>query len=153
LGAAELAAAIEEDIKILELPAELLHAEMERKERAREEIRAALDPPKTLAELQTPPTENVLGYDQHHNVNQNPANLAKSPVEILLEKFGQNRINAPGNLFWIPRLKHRLISDYYSEKEPFDRRGRTRRAFISVFDFDTQYKIGLQIMRKFGVLK
>src|ERR1700683_1098600 len=39
---------------------------------------AAFQPPKTLDELQQVPAENILGYEQHHIVNQNPANLAKN---------------------------------------------------------------------------
>ena len=46
-----------------------------------EQARSSLDPPKTLVELQTPPTENVFGYELHHIVEQNPSNIAKSPVE------------------------------------------------------------------------
>lgn len=34
------------------------------------QLKAALQAPKTLEELQQDPTENVLGYEQHHIVNQ-----------------------------------------------------------------------------------
>ena len=44
-------------------------------------LRASLDPPKTLDELQTPPTQNVLGYEVHHIVEQNPDNIAKTSAE------------------------------------------------------------------------
>ena len=43
-----------------------------------DQIRAAADPPKTFDELQQPPTDNLLGYQRHHSVEQNPDNVAKS---------------------------------------------------------------------------
>jgi hypothetical protein len=63
-------------------------------QKAIETTRASLDPPKTLLELQTPPTQNVLGYEVHHIVEQNDDNIAKSPLEAFIEKFGRNLIDS-----------------------------------------------------------
>ena len=53
-------------------------------DRAIAQTNAFFDPPKSREELQTPPTQNVLGYERHHIVEQNDANVAKTPVV----KFG-----------------------------------------------------------------
>ena len=121
--------------------------------RALEEALAADDPPKTLAELQAPPTQNVGGYDDHHMVQRNDGNIAKSPLELLIEKFGWNVINAPRNRVWIPRVKHRLITDWYNSTDPNDPRRRRRREVVSEMDYDAQYQDALATLRMFGVLQ
>jgi hypothetical protein len=50
-------------------------------QRITDQLYANFDPPKTLEELQVQPTENILGYDQHHIVEQNPANVEKRELE------------------------------------------------------------------------
>jgi len=42
------------------------------------QMRTSFDPPKTLQELQQTPTENILGYEQHHIVEQTPDNIKKA---------------------------------------------------------------------------
>ena len=108
LGASKIKDAIANTITQLEffefaLPSALIRL-------ALEQARAAADPPKTLSELQTQPTANASGYDVHHIVQQNSSNVAKSPAEFRVEKFGRNAIDAPSNTVWIPRLKHNLIT-------------------------------------------
>jgi hypothetical protein len=122
-------------------------------ERTVQQIRASLDPPKTLVDLQTPPTQNVQGYELHHIVEQNPANIEKSPIEIFIEKFGRNLIDSPSNLVWVPRLKHELITGYYNSLEPGNDQGRLHREVVSAMDFAAQREAGLDAMRRFGVLK
>jgi hypothetical protein len=95
------------------------------------------------------PIENILGYQQHHIVGQNPSNVAKREVE----KFGRAMIDDPSNLVWVPTLLHEQISNYYSEEDPDDPQGRTRRDVIGKMDFDQQRAIGLQQLREQGVLK
>ena len=112
------------------------------------QMRAAFDEPKTLEELQQGPIENILGYEQHHIVEQNPDNLAK----IIIAKFGQERLDDPSNLVWLSRFQHEDISAYYSSK-PFGSGGPTVREIISVFGYEQQREFGLSVMRKFGVLK
>jgi hypothetical protein len=121
-------------------------------ERVLAQLRASLDPPKTLAELQTPPTVNALGYERHHIVEQNPDNIAKSPI-IVVEKFGRAVIDDPSNIVWVPRLKHELITAYYNSSSGTDLARRLNRRVISDLDYDSQYAAGLDALRKFGVLR
>lgn len=118
--------------------------------RAIEQARASLDPPKTLVELQTPPTQNAHGYELHHIVEQNKDNIVKTPLELLLEKFGRNLIDSPSNLVWVPRLKHELITGYYNSKVDG---GLLRRQVVNQGDFASQREAGLQALRRFGVLQ
>jgi hypothetical protein len=120
-------------------------------QKAIETTRASLDPPKTLLELQTPPTQNVLGYEVHHIVEQNDDNIAKSPLEAFIEKFGRNLIDSPSNLVWVPRLKHEYITGFYNSK--VERDGPLRRQVVNAGDFETQREAGLEALRRFGVLK
>jgi hypothetical protein len=110
--------------------------------------RTFFDPPKTLEELQAPSDDN-FGYDNHHMVNQNDANIAKKE----LVKFGQAAIDAESNVVRIPRLKHWRITAWYNEKDPDDPEGRLRREVISEKSFDEQRKIGIERLRAVGVLK
>ena len=73
-------------------PSELLSGE----DRAIAQTNAYFDPPKTLEELQTPPTQNALGYERHHIVEQNDDNVEKEVVV----KFGRDEIDDPSNLVW-----------------------------------------------------
>jgi hypothetical protein len=104
----------------------------------------SLDPPKTLEELQARPTENVLGYDRHHIVEQNDYNLKKGAFE----KFGRERIEDSGNMVWVPRFKHEEITGEYNGK-PDGQATRTLREQIRELDFAGQRAKGLEIMRKF----
>ena len=122
-------------------------------ERVLAQLWASVDPPKTLAELQTPPTQNALGYERHHIVEQNPDNIAKSPIEIVIEKFGRAAVDDPGNIVWVPRYKHELITGYYNSKDDDDPADRLHRRVVNDMDYDSQYAAGLQALRKFGVLQ
>jgi hypothetical protein len=112
------------------------------------QLKAALQASKTLEELQQQPTENLLGYEQHHIVNQNDANLAK---DVFL-KFGSDLINDPSNVIWIPRLQHECVNAEYSSssKGPGS---PTVRDLTNKIDFAQQFEIGLRILRKCGALK
>jgi hypothetical protein len=122
-------------------------------QRALEEARASVDPPRTLSELQTQPTANASGYDLHHIVQQNSNNVAKSPAEFRVEKFGWNAIDAPSNTVWIPRLKHNLITAYYNGKAVEGSGARLRRQIVGDEDFASQYSDGLATLQMFGVLQ
>ena len=126
-------------------PSELLSGE----DRAIAQTNAYFDPPKTLEELQRPPTQNTLGYERHHGVEQNDDNVAK----IVFVKFGRAAIEDPSNSFYIPRLKHELISADYSRLVDKDSLGRTFREVVDELDFDQQRAIGLAMLRKYGILK
>ncbi len=118
-------------------------------DRAIAQTNAYFDPPKTLEQLQSRPTQNVLGYERHHIVEQNPANVAKK----LIEKFGQAILDDPSNLVWVPRLKHEDISAYYNETDDDDALKRRRRDVIGDYDLATQREIGLAELRKEGILQ
>ena len=122
--------------------------------RARADALASRDPPKTLVELQTPPTENVSAYDQHHLVQQNPSNVTKSPEDVRgIDKFGRNALDAPSNLVWLPRSKHQLITAYYNGIDTNDPLRRLRRQVVADMDFGTQREEALATLRRFGVLQ
>jgi len=112
------------------------------------QLKASLQPPKTLEELQQKPTENILGYEQHHIVEQNPSNIEKG----VIEKFGSARINDPSNLVWVPHFPHLEISADYSSV-PDNDGGPTRRERVKEWDFGQQREFGLSKLRKYGVLK
>jgi len=120
-----------------------------------EEDQANLDPPKSLEELQTLPTQNTLGYDHHHIVEQNPDNLAKDTAEAALQllKFGVDAIDDPSNLVWIPRLRHWEITGYYNSKDDDDPQRRLHRRVVNELDFAGQREAGLAALREYGVLK
>jgi len=105
-----------------------------------EQLKANFDPPKTLEELQTPPVENQLGYEQHHLVEQNPDNIQKdgSTSQPALEKFGEDAIQDPSNIVWVPRLKHEKITADYNSKDTNDPLGRLRRDVVNEMDFNPQ---------------
>jgi hypothetical protein len=150
-AASEIKDNFERDVALLEVfsPANMIQIAT----RTIEQARASLDPPKTLEELQKAPTQNALGYEVHHKVEQNPDNLRKSPVEVQVEKFGPDLIDAPNNLVWVPRLKHELITGYYNSLELGDPQRRLHRQVVNTGTFDEQSEAGLQALRRFGVLK
>ena len=138
---------IEAIVDLLDLP------ELDRGEQqVLDQLRASMDSPKTLEELQRPPTENTLGYQLHHVVEQIPANVAKSPIIDAIEKFGRAALDDPCNLVWASTFKHELISDYYNSKDEGDPT-RLRRQVVDDLDFAGQFAAGLAALRKFGVLK
>jgi hypothetical protein len=118
------------------------------KQRLIDQMITALNPPKILEELQARPTENVLGYDIHHIVEQNDYNVQKN----IVEKFGAERINGPDNVVWVPRFKHEDITAYYNSK-PSTGDASTFRQSIRNMDFEQERAEGLRILREYGVLK
>lgn len=148
LWSAPILKAIEATLEVMS-PSETNRGE----QRVLDQLHASLDPPKTLDELQTEPTENELGYERHHIVEQNPANVAKSPIEVVIEKFGWDAIDDPSNIVWIPRLKHELITAYYNSTDEDDPDERLHRQVVNDMDFNGQREAGLAALRKFGVLQ
>ncbi len=135
---------------ILEIVEKLGPSELnDGEDRAIDQTNAYFDPPKTLEELQTPPTQNVLGYEGHHNVEQNDDNIAKTT----LAKFGRPAIDDPSNIVYIPRLKHELITAEFNSKVDKDPQNRPLREIVDEMDFAQQRAIGLDMLRKYGILK
>ncbi len=112
------------------------------------QIKASLQPAKTLEELQQAPAENVDGYERHHIVEQNPGNLEKGNFA----KFGSELIDDESNVVWIPHFPHIEVTAEYNSV-PNDDGGPILRERINNLDFDQQREIGLSILRKYGVLK
>jgi hypothetical protein len=108
------------------------------------EIQADRDPPKTIEELQHAVTENSKpGYQDHHVVGQ-----------YFRGKFPDSRIDAPDNVVRIPTLKHREISSWYSRKNYYEPKfgGRTPRDYLEDKGWDEHYRVGLELLRRYGVL-
>ena len=112
------------------------------------QLKAALQAPKTLEELQQQPTENILGYEQHHIVGQNDDNIAKD----VFEKFGSQPIDDPSNIIWISRLQHECVSAAYSRNSAGPGSPLVRDV-INKLDFTGQREEGFRILRQCGVLK
>ena len=119
------------------------------------QLKANFDPPKTLEELQIPPTENQLGYEQHHLVEQNPDNLEKNALisEPAFEKFGEAAIQDPSNTVWVPRLKHEEITADYNSRDKDDPLGRLRRDVVNEMDFNAQRAAAMAKLREYGILQ
>ena len=108
-----------------------------------ESIRAYLDPPKTLKELQEGASTRKKGYDVYHIVEQTPAEQ---------DKFPRSMIDAPENRVRIPRYKHWEINGWYGR--PNDAFGnQSPREYLRGKDWDTRVRVGMQALIKYGVLK
>ena len=83
------------------------------------------------------------GYQDHHIVNQHTGN------RVL---FGDAAIDSLGNQARIPVLKHIEISRWYATGNP-DYGGLSPRTYLRDKSWDEQMQVGLDIMRKNGVLK
>jgi hypothetical protein len=118
-----------------------------------DQIRAAADPPKTLDELQQPPTDNLLGYQRHHSVEQNPDNVVKSAAAATIVKFGRPALDDPSNIVWVPTLKHEQITGYYNSLENQNIPRVLHRNVVNELDFADQRDAGLETLCLFGVLQ
>ncbi|HVM79116.1 MAG TPA: hypothetical protein VMU06_08855 [Stellaceae bacterium] len=85
---------------------------------------------------------DTLGYEKHHIVEEGP-NKGIIPDELL-----QGR----ENIVLVPYYLHRDISDYYSAKEPA-LGNMTPRDYLRGKSYAEQYRFGLWVLGKFGVLK
>jgi hypothetical protein len=107
-------------------------------------IKSANDPAKTLEELQEPigsPSEG--GYHDHHIVGQHTGNRAR---------FGDSLIDSQENQVRIPIVKHIDVSAWYSTgNDEFG--GLAPRDYLRDKNWDEQMRVGLDILRKRGVLK
>ena len=113
------------------------------------QLKAALQPfPTSLEELQKSPAEDVLGYELHHIVGQNDANLAKDT----LAKFAAIELMIRAMLFGFRDFLHEQVSAEYSSDS--DGAGTPlMRDVINKMDFAQQREEGLKILRKLGILK
>jgi hypothetical protein len=100
-------------------------------------VQASRDAPKSLEELQQ------AVNDVHHIVEQTAA-----------ERFGfaRSETEHPENLVRIPRLQHYRITGWYMrENDKFDR--LSPREYLQDKDWEERYRVGLEALKEFKVLK
>lgn len=108
-------------------------------------IRAYFDSPKTLAELQEAAADGPAdGYDIHHIVAQGAEAEGGG-------QFPNDQMNGPDNLVRIPMVKHWELNRWYDTENP-EYGGLTPRQYARGKDWDTQRSVGLDGLRKVGVL-
>jgi hypothetical protein len=111
------------------------------------QIKADLDPPKTLQELQDAVSHPTLGYQIHHIVE-----LQSGPGEGVSDE----RLTSRANEVRIPEMTHREISNWYSTpNEDYKMDGVTvsPREYLRGKSWDERYQIGIYALLKFRVLK
>jgi hypothetical protein len=81
------------------------------------------------------------GYEYHHIVEQ-AANEGIIPAGLL---------NSTSNIVKIPKLIHEEISAEYSRK--YENTGKTLRDWLRTQPYEVQRAKGIEIMRKFGIIK
>jgi hypothetical protein len=107
------------------------------------EIVAALDPPKSLEELQDAVAIPKAGYQKHHIVEQTSAEE---------DGFLRSLIDSSGNLVRIPTRKHREITSWYQTNNK-DFGGVSPREFLRGKSWEERRQIGIGALIDAGVLK
>lgn len=106
-------------------------------------IKAYLDGPKPLDELQGDVGKPEKGYEVHHIVEQTAA---------AREGYSQEDIDAPDNLVRISTLKHWEITGWYMRgNERYG--GLSPREYLREKDWDERRQVGLDSLIEAGVLK
>jgi hypothetical protein len=108
-----------------------------------ESIRAYLDPPKTLQELQEAASTPKKGYDIHHVVEQTSA---------AQDNFPRSMIDGPENRVRIPRYKHWEISAWYGRRNR-DFGGQSPREYLRGKDWDERTRVGIEALIQHKVMK
>jgi hypothetical protein len=107
------------------------------------QLKANLDPPKTLEQLQDAVATPTLGYHIHHIVELESG---------LKDGFSKDLLNSPDNLVEIPEMKHREISNWYqTPNEKFD--DVSPRDYLSGKSWEERWEVGIQALIYFRVLK
>jgi hypothetical protein len=112
------------------------------------DILSYLAPPKTLNELQKAVSDPQYGYENHHIVEAQFG--SENPLRNSLQF--PDRINSPENLVRIPHWKHVEISSWYSRANE-ELGNVTPPAYLRGKSWEEQYKLGLETLRRFGVLQ
>jgi hypothetical protein len=107
----------------------------------RAEIISYNDAPRALQELQQRALAPVPGYVVHHIVERNQEDY-----------FAKEVINGPDNLALVPRMKHQEINSWYQTKNP-DFGGESPREYLNGRSWAVQRSVGLEALRRVGVLK
>lgn len=106
-------------------------------------VKAYLDSPKSLEDLQTAARNPQRGYDVHHIVEQTSAEK---------DGFPRSQIDDPDNLAAIPTLRHWELNSWY-ETPSADYAGLAPRQYVKGKDWEMRREIGLRGLRAVGVLK
>ncbi len=106
-------------------------------------IKAYLDAPKSLEELQSDVGKPEKGYEVHHIVEQPAAEL---------DGHSRADIDAPDNLVRIPTLKHWEITGWYMKGND-DFGGLSPREYLRGKSAEERRRVGLDALIRFGVLK
>ncbi len=107
------------------------------------QLKANLDPPKTLEELQDAVDSPTLGYHKHHIVEQQSA---------LDDKFSQAQIEDRENLVQIPEMKHRQITNWYQTPNE-DYNWLSPRDYLGGKSWGERRRMGIGALIKFKVLR
>ena len=106
-------------------------------------IASYFDEPKSLEELQRAAEEPKDGYDIHHIVERSSARA---------DGYPPSKIDAPENLVRVPRMKHWDINAWYQRSNPAFG-DASPRDYLRLKDWDERERVGLEALRRFGVLK
>lgn len=75
-----------------------------------------------------------------------------NPGQPREDHCSRETIDSPENLALVPRLKHQEINSWYQTKNPaYD--GLSPREYLNGRNWDVQRAVGLDALRKVGVLK
>ena len=111
------------------------------------QLKADLDPPKTLQELQDAVSHPTLGYQIHHIVE-----LQSGPGEGVSDE----RLTGRANEVRIPEMKHREISNWYQTPNKdymIDGVTVSPREYLRNKIWKERWRLGIYALKKFGVLK
>lgn len=106
------------------------------------------DGPWTLEELQDAVARSRAGYERHHIVEHQ----RQSKNELSNWKRFGSRLNTRENLVLIPSWKHVQISTWYSSRNA-DYNGLPPREYLRGKSWEEQYGVGIELLRRVGVLK
>lgn len=106
-------------------------------------LRAYIDAPKTLDELQDALRTPGKGYDIHHIVEQTSARQ---------DGFSRVRIDASDNLVRVPTLKHWQITGWYMMRNE-EYGGLSPREYLRGKSWEERRAVGLRGLIEHGVLK
>jgi len=106
-------------------------------------VTSFFDAPKALEELQAAANNPQPGYNVHHIVEQTAAKN---------DGFPESQIDDPSNKALVPEIKHWQITGWFGTPNR-DYDGVSPRAYLKGKDWDTRVRVGLDGLRKTGVLK
>jgi hypothetical protein len=106
-------------------------------------IEAALDPPKSLDELQQAVASPKPGYHKHHIVERTSAEKDGYPKSL---------IDGADNVALIPALRHEDITAWYNTNNK-EFGGLSPREYLRGKSWDERRRMGLDAMIRFEVLK